>query len=193
MVASPVKDALPALDPVLSHQLDERIDARVRTLLDEPSTKRRKLALVASKGSLDWAYPPLMMANNAANKGWEVGIFFTFYGLNVIHKDKNRRLQISPVGNPAMPMPAPTLLGVIPGMTPLATWMMRRQFKKRGVPTIEDLLAEAVANGVKLFPCGFTIDVFGYGAGDFIDGAQPRLGSADFLDFAADADVTLFV
>lgn len=153
----------------------------------------RKLAIVASKGSLDWAYPPLMMANNAAKKGWEVGIFFTFYGLNILHKGKHHRLQISPVGNPAMPMPAPTLLGVIPGMTPLATWMLRRQFKKRGVPTIDDLLTQAIANGVKLFPCGFTIDVFGYGAGDFVDGAQSRLGSADFLDYAADADVTLFI
>lgn len=157
------------------------------------ASERRKLAIVASKGSLDWAYPPLMMANNAARKGWEVGVFFTFYGLNMLHKEKHRRLQISPVGNPAMPMPAPTLLGVIPGMTPLATWMMRRQFKKRGVPSIETLLDQAVANGVKLFPCGFTIDVFGYGSTDFIDGAQSRLGSAEFLEYAADADVTLFV
>jgi peroxiredoxin family protein len=193
MVASPVRDVLPALDPDLALRIDDRIDARVRVLLEEEPTKQRKLAVVASKGSLDWAYPPLMMANNAARKGWEVGIFFTFYGLNVIHKDKSGRLQISPVGNPAMPMPTPTLLGIIPGMTPLATWMMRRQFKKRGVSTIDDLLRQAVANGVKLFPCGFTIDVFGYGTGDFIDGAQPRLGSADFLEYAADADITLFV
>jgi peroxiredoxin family protein len=177
------------LDPRLSAQIDERAQA----LLDQPATKPRKLALVASKGSLDWAYPPLMMANNAAKKGWEVGIFFTFYGLNVIHKSKHRRLQICPVGNPAMPMPAPTMLGVIPGMTPLATWMMRRQFRARGVPTIEELLRQAAANGVKLFPCGFTIDVFGYAADDFVAGVQPRLGSADFLDYAADADVTLFV
>lgn len=161
--------------------------------LEEEGSGRRKLAIVASKGSLDWAYPPLMMANNAAKKGWAVGIFFTFYGLNILHREKSRHLQISPVGNPAMPMPAPTLLGVIPGMTPLATWMMRRQFKQRGVPTIEELLDQAVTNGVKLFPCGFTIDVFGYGTCDFIDGAQSRLGSADFLDYPADADITLFV
>jgi peroxiredoxin family protein len=176
-------------DPRLAAQ----IDAREQALPDLTATKQRKLALVASKGSLDWAYPPLMMANNAAKKGWDVGIFFTFYGLNVIHKSKHRRLQISPVGNPAMPMPAPTLLGVVPGMTPLATWMMRRQFRARGVPTIETLLHEAVANGVKLFPCGFTIDVFGYGDDDFVAGCQSRLGSTDFLDYAADADVSLFI
>jgi peroxiredoxin family protein len=167
-----VLDEPSQLDATLARRIDDRIDARVRVLLEEEPTKQRKLAVVASKGSLDWAYPPLTMANNAARKGWEVGIFFTFYGLNVIHKDKSRRLQISPVGNPAMPMPTPTLLGVIPGMTPLATWMMRHQFRKRGVPTI---------------------DVFGYGTGDFIDGAQPRLGSADFLEYADDADITLFV
>jgi peroxiredoxin family protein len=176
MTAAPISDPVTAFDPRLLEETDGR----------------RKLAIVASKGSLDWAYPPLMMANNAAKKGWEVGIFFTFYGLNVIHKHKHHHLQISPVGNPAMPMPAPTFVGVIPGMTPLATWMMRRQFKKRGVPTIDTLLAQAVANGVKLFPCGFTIDIFGYGD-DFIDGAQPRLGSADFLEYAADASITLFV
>lgn len=193
MDAARLIETLPEIDPALARRLDARIDARVRELLEEPATKRRKLAIVASKGSLDWAYPPLMMANNAAAKGWEVGIFFTFYGLNVIHRRKGRRLKISPVGNPAMPMPAPTLLGVIPGMTPLATWMMRRQFKRRGVPTIDELLGRAVERGVKLFPCGFTIDVFGYGPDDFVEGVQPRLGSADFLEFAGDADVTLFV
>ena len=99
-------EALPEFDATRAHRLDDRIDARVRALLAEEPTTRRKLALVASKGSLDWAYPPLMMANNAAKKGWEVGIFFTFYGLNVLHKAKHRRLQVSPVGNPAMPMPA---------------------------------------------------------------------------------------
>lgn len=193
MVAMPVADVGPGMDPRLVSHIDDRIAARISELSERTAPKQRKLVLVASKGSLDWAYPPLMMANNAARKGWEVGIFFTFYGLNVIHRAKGSRLLISPVGNPAMPMPAPTLLGVIPGMTPLATWMMRRQFNKRGVPSIDTLLRDAIANGVKLFPCGFTIDVFGYGAGDFIEGVQPRLGSADFLEYAADADITLFV
>jgi peroxiredoxin family protein len=193
MVALPKTEPIPGMDPLLLLHVNQRIDDHIRELTKQTATKQRKLVLVASKGSLDWAYPPLKMANNAAKKGWEVGIFFTFYGLNVIHRRKGPHLQISPVGNPAMPMPAPTLLGVIPGMPPLATWKMRRQFKKRGVASIKELLGEAIANGVKLFPCGFTIDVFGYGADDFVDGTQPRLGSADFLDYAADADITLFV
>ena len=167
--------------------------ARERAAPEASATARRRLAIVASKGSLDWAYPPLMMANNAAAKGWEVGIFFTFYGLDIIHRRKGRRLKVAPIGNPAMPMPAPSLVGVIPGMTSLATAMMRRMFWRRGVPAIEDLLQRAVEGGVMLFPCGFTIDVFGYGAEDFVDGVQPRLGSADFLEYAAGADVTIFV
>ena len=174
-------------------QRSATIDARVEAAVEQATTAPRRLAIVASKGTLDWAYPPLMMANNAAAKGWEVGIFFTFYGLDIIHRRKGRRLKVSPVGNPAMPMPAPTLLGVIPGMTPLATAMMRRMFRRRGVPAIDDLLRSAAERGVKLFPCGFTIDVFGYGPDDFVEGVQPRLGSAEFLEYAAGADVTVFV
>ena len=173
--------------------IPQQIDHRTRMPLEEPLGTQHKLALVASKGSLDWAYPPLMMANNAATKRWEVGIFFTFYGLNIIHRRKSRVLQVSLVGNPAMPVPVPTIVGALPGMTPLATRMMQRQFRARKVSSIDELLQQALDNGVKLFPCGFTIDVFGYGPGEFIDGVQPRPGSADFLEYALDADITLLI
>lgn len=153
--------------------------------------KRARLAIIATKGSLDWAYPPLMLSLQAAKKGWEVAIFFTFYGLNIIHKKKSRRLKLAPLGNPAMPMP--NLLGAMPGMTALATQMMRRRFRNRKVPPVHELLQQVVNAGVKLYPCGFSIDVFGYAPEDFIPGCQPRLGSPDFLEFAKDAHVTLFV
>ena len=156
-------------------------------------TARPRLAIIASKGTLDWAYPPLMLATQAAKKDWEVAIFFTFYGLNIIHRRRGRRLRVSPVGNPAMPMPVPTLLGAMPGMTAMATAMMKRKFRGRRVPTIEELLGKAVESGVALIPCGMTIDIFGYALDDFIPGVQPRLGSSDFLEFAKDANVTLFV
>ncbi|HUG16229.1 MAG TPA: DsrE/DsrF/DrsH-like family protein [Thermomicrobiales bacterium] len=159
---------------------------------DLPTTTTR-LAIIATKGALDWAYPPLMMAVQAANKGWDVGIFFTFYGLNVIHKDKHRRLKVSPVGNPAMPMEVPNILAALPGMTAMATRMMRRRLRQQQVPTIEELLHLAIERGVKLYPCGFTIDTFGYEEGDFIAGVQPRTGSPDFLEFAKDANSTIFV
>jgi peroxiredoxin family protein len=154
-----------------------------------------RLAIIATKGTLDWAYPPLMLAVQAANKGWDVGVFFTFYGLNIIDNRRNQRLKASPVGNPAMPspVPMPTLLAVLPGMTALATFMMRRQLRKQQVPTVAELLQLAVERGVKLYPCGFTIDMFGYSTEHFIAGAQPRMGSPDFLEFAKDADTTIFV
>jgi peroxiredoxin family protein len=157
-----------------------------------PTTTTR-LAIIATKGSLDWAYPPLMMAVQAANKGWEVGVFFTFYGLNVIHKEKHARLKISPVGNPAMPMEVPNVIAALPGMTAMATFMMRRRLRKQNVPTVDELLRLALERGVKLYPCGFTIDTFGYADHDFIAGVQPRTGSPDFLEFAKDADTTIFV
>jgi peroxiredoxin family protein len=160
---------------------------------DHAATRTTRLAIIATKGSLDWAYPPLMLAVQAANKGWEVGVFFTLYGLNIIDGSKNRKLKVSPMGNPAMPMPVPNVIAALPGMTALATRMMRRQLRRKQVPTIQELLDLAVERGVKLYPCGFTIDVFGFSGDDFIPGVQPRTGSPDFLEFAKDADSTIFV
>jgi peroxiredoxin family protein len=155
------------------------------------STKRARLAIIATKGSLDWAYPPLMLSLQAATKGWEVAIFFTFYGLDIIHKKKNRRLQIATLGNPAMPIP--NFVGAIPGMAALATQMTRRRFRQRKVLPVNELVRKVIDVGVKLYPCGFSIDVFGYKPEDFVPGCQPRHGSSDFLEFAKDAAVTLFV
>jgi peroxiredoxin family protein len=159
----------------------------------QPPTKRARLAIIASKGTLDWAYPPLMLALQAARKGWEVAIFFTFYGLNIIHRRKGKHLQVAPLGNPAMPMPVPNLLGAIPGMTALATLLMRWQFRHRKVPSVDELLQRVIDAGVKLYPCGFSIDVYGYKPEDFVPGCEKRLGSPEFLEFAKDAQVTLFV
>jgi peroxiredoxin family protein len=176
-----------------SGSVGDCIDALTATPQTATPTRTTRLAIIATKGSLDWAYPPLMMAVQAANKGWEVGVFFTFYGLNIIHKDKHRRLKISPVGNPAMPIEMPIVIAALPGMTAMATAMMRRRLRKQRVPSIDALLELAIERGVKLYPCGFTIDTFGYDEADFIAGVQRRMGSPDFLDFAKDADSTIFV
>lgn len=180
--------AAPSVTPA-----NDCIDALTAPASVAPKTRTTRLAIIATKGSLDWAYPPLMMAVQAANKGWEVGVFFTFYGLNIIHKDKHARLKVSPLGNPAMPMEVPNLIAALPGMTAMATMMMRRRLRKQQVPTVDELLRLALERGVKLYPCGFTIDTFGYAVDDFIDGVQPRTGSPDFLEFAKDADSTIFV
>jgi len=124
--------------------------------------------------------------------GWDVGIFFTFYGLDIINKKKNRRLAVAPLGNPAMPVPVPNAIGAIPGMTSMATWMMKRWMKSANMPSIQDLLDICIASGVELIPCSTTIGVMQVNQEDLLDGLECS-GAAAFLDYAADADVTIFV
>ncbi|NOZ06658.1 MAG: peroxiredoxin family protein [Chloroflexi bacterium] len=154
--------------------------------------RKKRVALIASKGTLDMAYPPLILATTAIAMDMEAAIFFTFYGLNIIRKGRNERLQVAPLANPAMPMPVPNLVGAIPGMTAMATTMMKGMMKKAHVATLGDLLEVAVEGGVRLIGCQMTLDVFGIAAGDLIDGVEVG-GAATFLSYAADADVTLFV
>ena len=185
------------LDALIRDRVDAMVTARVEEVLAvkeaEQAAKPKKLAIIATKGTLDWAYPPLILATTAATLGWESGIFFTFYGLEILRK--NRKLQVGTTGNPAMPMPVtmPQLLTALPGMTPMATSMMKRQFKDHGVASIDELLELAMDMDVKLFPCGMTMDVFGYKDEQFIEGVDITCGATHFLTWAADADVSLFV
>jgi len=155
-------------------------------------TRPKRLAIVATKGTLDMAYPPLILATTAAAMDMEAAIFFSFYGLDIINKKKNQDLKIPPLANPAMPVPMPNIVGVLPGMTRMASWMMKDWMKKGGVPTIPDLIAMAKENGVKLIACQMTLDVLGIKKEDLIDGLE-FAGAGTFLDYAADADITLFV
>lgn len=159
----------------------------------------RRIALVASKGTLDMAYPPLVLATTAASLGWEAGVFFTFYGLDIIHRERGRRLAVSPVGNPAMPPPLasvpvkmPTLLGALPGMTKAATRMMKGWIGRAGLAPVTELLDVARELGVRLFACNTSLGVMGIEPADLIEGVEP-VGAPAFLDFSAEADVTLFV
>jgi peroxiredoxin family protein len=154
----------------------------------------RKMTIIASKGSLDMAYPPLILATTAAAMDFDVTIFFTFYGLDIVKKGYADKLKVSPIGNPAMPMPVPmpTLVGVIPGMEMMATAMMKNMFKKHGVATIGDLLQIAKETGVKLIACQMTMDVMGVKQADMIDGVE-FAGAAAWLDAATDAQINLFI
>jgi Uncharacterized conserved protein len=184
------------LDALIRDRVDSMVAARVDELFAikeaERAKRPKKLAIIATKGTLDWAYPPLILATAGATLGWDGGIFFTFYGLKIIQKDP--KLEIGTVGNPAMPMPIPMpqILTALPGMTPIATTMMRRQFKDHGVASIDELLSLAVEMGVKLSPCGMTMDVFGISEDSFIEGTEPVCGATHFLSWAADADIALF-
>ena len=164
----------------------------------------KRLALIASKGTLDWAYPPFILATAAGAMGWEVGVFFTFYGLTLLKHDIEA--VVSPLGNPAMPMKMPfgpegfqsinwripQAAMSIPGFNSVATGLMKQTFKNKGVAAVGDLRDMAVELGVDLIGCQMTMDVFGFEREDFISECQIG-GAATFLEYAADADVSLFV
>jgi peroxiredoxin family protein len=163
-----------------------------RALKADPAS--RKACIIASKGTLDWAYPPLILSTAAAAADMSAAVFFTFYGLNIIRRDFERLLKVAPVGNPAMPMPVPMadIVTALPGMKSLATGMMRSKFRKKGVASIRELLDVARESGVRLIACQMTMDVFGLKPADFIDGVEFG-GAAAFLSEARKAHVTLFI
>lgn len=151
----------------------------------------RRLALVASQGTLDGAYPSLILATAAASMEWEAGVFFTFHGLDIVHRGRHERLKVAAVGNPAGPMTVPTLVGAVPGATAAATGIMRRWMGKAGMPPIPEFLEMASGLGVRLLACSTTMGVMGVAEDDLLPGCEIA-GAAAFLDYAADADVQLF-
>lgn len=161
-------------------------------LTKDPGMK--KGAIVASKGTLDWAYPPLILGSAAAAVGMDVGIFFTFYGLNIIHKDFEKKLKVDAVGNPAMPMPVPMpdLVTAMPGMITVASKMMKKKFADKNVASIGELLDTCREMDVRLIACQMTVDVFGYEQSDFLEGVEFG-GAAAFMADARKSNLTLFI
>ncbi len=153
----------------------------------------KKMAIIATKGTLDWAYPPFILASTAASLGYEVQVFFTFYGLTLLRKDISD-IKISPLANPAMPMPLPmpVVVQALPGMESIATMMMRNKMKSKGVASLEELRSICIEADVKMIACQMTVDLFEFDKKDFIEQAVYG-GAAMFLGFAGDADVSLFV
>jgi len=156
--------------------------------------KRKRMAIIASKGTLDMAYPPLILASTAAAMDVETAIFFTLYGVDIINKKKNASLQVAPVANPAMPSPVPfpNILGILPGMTPMATSMMKGMIRKINWPSIPELVQTCIEADVKMIACTPTLEMTGVKKEDLVDGVVVA-GAAEFLNFALDADVTLFI
>ena len=156
----------------------------------------KKLAIIATKGTLDWGYPPFILASTAAALGYEVEIFFTFYGLQLLKKKMN--VKVSPLGNPGMPMPMgmdkwfPVLGTAIPGMESMMTMMMKNKMKSKGVASLEDLRDLCVEAEVKIIACQMTVDLFDMSPAEFIDGIEYG-GAATFFEFAGESDITLFV
>lgn len=204
------------LSPAESAELDRTIAARVDALLDQRleaklaeirAAKTPSMTIIATKGTLDWAYPPFILASTGAALGWDVSIFFTFYGLELLKKDL-RKLKVSPLGNPAMPMKMPmgpqwfksirwnipnAVQSLIPAYEAFATRMMKKTIRNTGVAPIAELRALCLEAGVNLIGCQMTVDLFGYSTADFIPEVKEYCGAATFLPMARDADVSLFI
>jgi peroxiredoxin family protein len=173
-------------------QLTEGLDAIAALDADPKENRPRRLALVAAKGTLDAAYPPLILATTAASLGWEVGIYFTFYGLDILHDKRHRKLKMASLANPSGPIRLPNLLGAIPGATAAATKVMKRWMNRSKMPDVREFIEMSQALGVTFFACSTTMGVMGVEEDDLIEGCDIA-GAAKFLDFAADADVQLFI
>ncbi len=165
----------------------------------EAGSERRakRMSIIVTKGTLDWAYPPFILATTAAAMGLDVTMFFTFYGLPLLLRKLD--LQLSPLGNPAMKMPMagmhmgmPNIASMIPGVDSAASAMMNQLMRKKGVATIEDLRGLAVESGVRMIACQMTMDLFDYTLKDMIEG--PELGgAATYIDVATQSEINLFI
>ena len=166
--------------------------------MSEQSLENAKsMSLIVTKGSLDWAYPPFILATTAAAMGLNVSMFFTFYGVNLLKKKLD--LAVTPLGNPGMAMPImgghmkmPNIMPMIPGMDAMATGMMKNLIKKKGIASIEELRDLAVEADVNMVACQMTMDMFEYDLKDLIEG--PDLGgAATYIEDALKADINLFI
>lgn len=187
----------------LESWFDQRFEAKMQAREDAHTPS---LALISTKGTLDMAYPPFILASTAAALGWDVSVFFTFYGLGLLKKDL--QLEVTPAGNPAMPMKMPfgpkwfqginwnvpnLISNNIPGFENFATSMMKQTMRNKGVASIEELRELCIEADVKLIACQMTVDLFGYDREDFIPEVQEWVGAASFLPTAQKADVSLFI
>ncbi|MEA3276979.1 MAG: DsrE/DsrF/DrsH-like family protein [Pseudomonadota bacterium] len=189
----------------------EDLDAWFDRRFDQKMTERDEahqpaMTIIATKGTLDMAYPPFILASTAAALGWEVSVFFTFYGLGLLKRDLD--LKVTPLGNPAMPMkmpegptwikgkelPVPTsVMALMPGFQDMASSMMRKTMDNKGIARIDELRSLCIEAEVKLVACQMTVDLFDYGKEDFIPEIDEWVGAASFLPRALSADVNLFV
>ena len=191
------------LDAWLDQKLDELLPKK---LADIDASREPSMSIIATKGTLDWAYPPFILASTAAALGWDVDVFFTFYGLLLLKK--NIDAEVSPLGNPAMPMkmpfgpqwfqdfswPMPNLIMAgIPGFEKVATGLMKKTFRNKGVASVEELRSLCLEADVNMIACQMTVDVFGFDAGEFIPEVTDFVGATSFLPVAQKSDVCLFI
>jgi len=195
------------IDDLIKQRLDELLPQKLEAALEKRKAEATpSMTIIATKGTLDWAYPPFILSSTAAALGWNVSIFFTFYGLTLLKKDISD-LHVSPLGNPAMPMKMPfgpdwfqgiswnipSAVQAVPGFEAMATTLMRQTIKNKGVADISELRGLCIEAGVKLIGCQMTVDLFGFKHEDFLPEVKEYVGAASFLPMARDADVSLFI
>ncbi len=153
--------------------------------------EKKSLGIIASKGTLDMAYPPLILASAARALDWDVFVFFTFWGLDIIHKDKTKNLKIAQLAIPNLGIP--NLVGVLPGMTKLTNNIMKKRMKNNNVVSLDTLLNACIEAGVDLMACEMTANLMEYSESDFIEGVKTGVGAATAIDRMADCDIQLFI
>ena len=196
-----------ALADVPAQDLNAWFDRRFEEkMAEQDAAHTPSMTIIATKGTLDMAYPPFILASTAAALGWDVSVFFTFYGLALLKKDL--KPHISPLGNPAMPMKMPfgpkwfqgiewnmpnLLMAGVPGFEGVATTLMKQTVKNHGVATVNELRDLCIEAEVKLVGCQMTVDLFGWKQEDFIPEVTEWAGAATYITTARGADITLFV
>jgi len=185
------------IDDLIKQRLDELLPQKLEAALEKRKAETTpSMTIIATKGTLDWAYPPFILSSTAAALGWNVSIFFTFYGLQLLRKDL--ALEVTPLGNPGMPMPLgmdkwfPVLGTALPGMQSVMTMMMKNKMKAKGVASIEELRSLCLEAEVKMIACQMTVDLFDMDTSEFIDDVEYG-GAATFFEFAGDTDICLYI
>lgn len=189
---APVDDGSVEIDATELQTLRERVDELEASVADlDEDDGQNKMTIVATQGSFDMAYPPLILASTAAAFGWDVVVFHTFWGLDILHEQKSKDLKLSAVGNPNMPVP--NAVAALPGMDTMATKMMQKKIDENGTATIEELIDLSLDSGVNLQACQMTIELMDYEEDDFYDGVTTGVGAATALQHMAESDIQLLV
>ena len=169
----------------------EELESELAAVRDDVADDQQKMVIIATKGTLDMAYPPLILASTAAAFGYDVTVFHTFWGLEILHEEHSSDLQLSAVGNPNMPMP--NAIAALPGMDAMTSRMMRKRIADNDVASVEELIQMSLDTGVDLQACQMTIDLLEYDEDDFYDGVTVGVGAATAFQEMVDADIQLLV
>lgn len=165
--------------------------------MSQAESNAKSMSIIVTKGTLDWAYPPFILATTAASMGLNVTLFFTFYGLGLLKKKLD--LEVSSLGNPAMKMPMagmhvgmPNMMAMIPGVDAVASKMMKNMIQKKGIASVDELREAAVESDVRMIACQMTMDLFEFKPEEMMDGLE-YAGAATYIETATQSDINLYI